>query len=33
MPRTLATALDGVDAVFLVFPTVSADAAARAVVA
>lgn len=32
-PHTLATALDGVDAVFLVFPTVTADAAARGVVA
>jgi len=32
-PDTLTAAVDGVDAVFLVFPTVTADAAARKVVA
>jgi uncharacterized protein YbjT (DUF2867 family) len=33
VPDTLADALDGVDAVFLVFPSVAADAAARELVA
>ncbi len=32
-PRTLTTALDGVDAVFLVFPSVAADGAARGLLA
>src|SRR5881398_1074586 len=33
VPDTLAAALDGVDAVFLVFPSVAADAAARELIA